>query len=150
MNDSLRTDVFVRYRPEIIATACIYLSARKLKIPMPRSPSWFEVLGVEEDDIRDCCYRIVCLYNTKKAKFDELDANVESLKKKMDDERRANRENRDASKGGTPSQSSPASKQASPSNNHVSLCYFALFIITLHKCDFGIHRFDNSDLFHTG
>jgi len=118
MNDSLRTDVFVRYRPEIIATACIYLSARKLKIPMPRSPSWFEVLGVEEDDIRDCCYRIVCLYNTKKAKFDELEANVESLKKKMDDERRANRENRDASKGGTPSQSSPASKQASPSNNH--------------------------------
>ena len=57
MNDSLRTDVFVRYRPEIIATACIYLSARKLKIPLPKNPSWFEVLGVEEDDIRDCCYR---------------------------------------------------------------------------------------------
>ena len=32
MNDSLRTDVFVRYAPETIATACIYLSARKLKV----------------------------------------------------------------------------------------------------------------------
>ena len=32
MNDSLRTDVFVRYKPETIATACIYLSARKLKV----------------------------------------------------------------------------------------------------------------------
>jgi len=115
MNDSLRTDVFVRYRPEIIATACIYLSARKLKIPLPKNPSWFEVLGVEEDDIRDCCYRIVCLYNTKKASSSELEASVDALKKKMDDERRANRENSGtASKTGTPSQSSPASKHASP------------------------------------
>ena len=66
MNDSLRTDVFVRYPPETIATACIYLSARKLKVPLPKNPSWFDVLNVEEDDIRDCCYRIVCLYNGKK------------------------------------------------------------------------------------
>ena len=45
MNDSLRTDVFVRYPPETIAVACIYLSARKLKEPLPKNPSWFEVLG---------------------------------------------------------------------------------------------------------
>ena len=57
MNDSLRTDVFVRYPPETIAVACIYLSARKLKEPLPKNPAWFEVLGVEEDDIKDCCYR---------------------------------------------------------------------------------------------
>ena len=100
MNDSLRTDVFVRYAPETIATACIYLSARKLKVilfqiygtivvdktilckiwctiivniifidtkvPLPKNPSWFDVLGVEEDDIKDCCYRIMCLYDRKK------------------------------------------------------------------------------------
>ena len=46
MNDSLRTDVFVRYPPETIAVACIYLSARKLKEPLPKNPSWFEVLGM--------------------------------------------------------------------------------------------------------
>jgi hypothetical protein len=40
MNDSLRTDCFVRYQPETIACACIYLSARKLSIPLPRKPSW--------------------------------------------------------------------------------------------------------------
>jgi len=118
MNDSLRTDVFVRYRPEIIAAACIYLSARKLKVPMPKNPSWFEVLGVEEDDIRDCCYRIVCLYNTKKAVMDELEAGVDVLRKKLDDARRANREHTGTSNKGTPSQSSPASKHTSPSNNH--------------------------------
>ena len=40
MNDSLRTDCFVRYQPETIACACIYLSARKLGIPLPRKPAW--------------------------------------------------------------------------------------------------------------
>ena len=69
MNDSLRTDVFVRYMPETIAVACIYLAARKLKEPLPKNPSWFEVLGVEEDDIKDCCYRMIQLYNRKKVSF---------------------------------------------------------------------------------
>merc|ERR1712223_312379 len=68
MNDSLRTDVFVRYPPETIAVACIYLSARKLKEPLPKNPAWFEVLGVEEDDIKDCCYRMICLYNRQKTR----------------------------------------------------------------------------------
>ena len=66
MNDSLRTDVFVRYTPETIAVACIYLSARKLKVALPKSPSWFDVLGVEEDDIKDCCYRMICPYKREK------------------------------------------------------------------------------------
>ena len=32
MNDALRTNVFVRYQPETIACACIFLSARQLKV----------------------------------------------------------------------------------------------------------------------
>lgn len=32
MNDSLRTDVFVRFSPEIIACACIFLAARVVKV----------------------------------------------------------------------------------------------------------------------
>ena len=32
MNDSLRTDVFMRFRPERIAVACIFLAARHLKV----------------------------------------------------------------------------------------------------------------------
>ena len=66
MNDSLRTDVFVRYPPETIAVACIYLSARKLRVALPKNPSWFQVLAVEEDDIKECCYSMICLYNRKK------------------------------------------------------------------------------------
>lgn len=36
MNDSLRTDVFVRYDPETIACACIYLAARQLNVRFER------------------------------------------------------------------------------------------------------------------
>ena len=32
MNDSLRTNVFVRYTPETIACACIFLAARQLQV----------------------------------------------------------------------------------------------------------------------
>lgn len=32
MNDALRTDVFVRFEPETIACACIYLAARALQV----------------------------------------------------------------------------------------------------------------------
>ena len=32
MNDSFRTDVFVRFDPETIACACIFLAARQLKV----------------------------------------------------------------------------------------------------------------------
>ena len=32
MNDSLRTDVFLKYAPEKIGCACIFLAARQLKV----------------------------------------------------------------------------------------------------------------------
>jgi len=32
MNDSFRTNAFVRFRPETIACACIYLAARNLQV----------------------------------------------------------------------------------------------------------------------
>lgn len=32
MNDALRTDAFVRFEPETIACACIYLAARTLQV----------------------------------------------------------------------------------------------------------------------
>lgn len=66
MNDSLRTDVFVRYHPETIACACIYLTARKINIPLPSQPSWYGIFKVSKDDIIDVCYRICELYRRPK------------------------------------------------------------------------------------
>lgn len=81
MNDSLRTDVFVRFNPESIACACIYLSARKISLPLPNNPSWFGVFNVNEDDILDIAYKIMDLYRRPKPNAEALDQSVEKLKK---------------------------------------------------------------------
>jgi hypothetical protein len=66
MNDSLRTDVFVRYQPETVACACIYLTARKLQLPLPKNPSWYSIFGATETEVRDIAIRILKLYNRPK------------------------------------------------------------------------------------
>jgi hypothetical protein len=65
MNDSLRTDVFLRYKPEIVACACIYLSARELKIPLPVSPAWFTIFGADEESLKIISVRLLHLYSHK-------------------------------------------------------------------------------------
>jgi hypothetical protein len=62
MNDALRSDVFVRYDPETVACACIYLSARRLKISLPKAPAWFTLFHVTQAQIDDVCKRILRLY----------------------------------------------------------------------------------------
>jgi len=116
MNDSLRTDVFVRYPPETIAVACIYLSARKLKVALPKNPSWFQVLSVEEDDIKECCYSMICLYNRKKPNQEELEGEVESLRRKQEQSRRAARGEPASgnTNSNTPNASTPPSRSGSP------------------------------------
>lgn len=81
MNDSFRTDVFVRYQPETIACACIALSARKLNINLSTTPPWFVVFKVKEDDLIDACFRIMELYHRGKPNTDKLEAAVDELKK---------------------------------------------------------------------
>lgn len=91
MNDSFRTDVFVRYQPETIACACIYLTARKLNIPLPNNPSWFLIFRVSEDNMLDVCYRIMALYKRSKPNAEKLEDAVESLKKKYQDQKKKER-----------------------------------------------------------
>ncbi|XP_013790464.1 cyclin-L1-like [Limulus polyphemus] len=81
MNDSLRSDVFVRYHPESIACACIYLSARLLQIPLPSKPAWYLIFGVIEKDIKDICLTILALYTRRKSDPDRLEKIVDELKK---------------------------------------------------------------------
>lgn len=69
MNDSLQTDVFVQFDPETIACACIYLSARKLHIPLPKNPAWFSLFNANETDIQDICRKILKLYHRTKVSW---------------------------------------------------------------------------------
>uniref|UniRef100_A0A2K5JVP1 Cyclin C-terminal domain-containing protein n=1 Tax=Colobus angolensis palliatus TaxID=336983 RepID=A0A2K5JVP1_COLAP len=77
MNDSLRTDVFVRFQPESIACACIYLAARTLEIPLPNRPHWFLLFGATEEDIQEICFKILQLYARKKVDLTHLEGEVE-------------------------------------------------------------------------
>ena len=81
MNDSLRTDVFVRYDPETIACACIYLSARKLGIALPCSPAWYLLFNCEEKQLKDICIRILKLYTRPKPNAHELNRIITTLAK---------------------------------------------------------------------
>ncbi|XP_031519148.1 cyclin-L2 isoform X3 [Papio anubis] len=80
MNDSLRTDVFVRFQPESIACACIYLAARTLEIPLPNRPHWFLLFGATEEEIQEICLKILKLYARKKVDLTHLEGEVEKRK----------------------------------------------------------------------
>lgn len=81
MNDSFRTNVFVRFPPETIACACIYLAARKLQIALPNSPAWYLLFGAQESEIQAVCVSILQLYSWHKINVDELEKLVANLKK---------------------------------------------------------------------
>ncbi|KAL1122377.1 hypothetical protein AAG570_003782 [Ranatra chinensis] len=81
MNDALRSDVFMKYDPETVACACIYLSARRLNISLPKLPAWFTLFKVTEPDIVSVCRRILRLYNRPKKNADDLERKVEELRK---------------------------------------------------------------------
>ncbi|THD23772.1 Cyclin-L2 [Fasciola hepatica] len=81
MNDSLRTDLFVRYLPEAIACACIYLASCKLGIPLPRHPAWWEMFTVDEESVREIALCLVRLYARPKADIAELETELAKLRK---------------------------------------------------------------------
>lgn len=85
MNDSFRTNAFVRFRPETIACACIYLAARNLQIPLPNSPPWYSLFGATEAAIHIICRSILKLYTRHKPNVEELDKSVNDLKKVLMD-----------------------------------------------------------------
>lgn len=97
MNDALRTDVFMRFPPETIACACIYLTARKIGLPLPNNPHWFLLFKVTEEDIREVSLRILQLYKRPKVNPDELEAKVDALRKIYQANRQAQKE-RDSAK----------------------------------------------------
>ncbi|XP_005987362.1 cyclin-L1a [Latimeria chalumnae] len=116
MNDSLRTNVFVRFQPETIACACIYLAARALQIPLPNRPHWFLLFGATEKEIQDICVTTLKLYTRKKPNYELLDKEVEKRKVALQE---AKLKAKGLNPEGTPALStlggfSPASKPSSP------------------------------------
>jgi transcription initiation factor TFIIIB Brf1 subunit/transcription initiation factor TFIIB len=117
MNDSLRSNVFVRFTPESIACACIFLSARVLGISLPTNPPWYSLFDVTHEDIVEICTIILELYSRPKV-------NIESLEKTVDALSKAYQESRSRAKHGasTPPTDTKAGKVSLPVNaNNSSL-----------------------------
>ncbi|CAC5385116.1 CCNL [Mytilus coruscus] len=113
MNDSFRTNVFVRFLPESIACACIYLAARQLQIALPDRPSWYSIFNVREDDIQEICLTILRLYARQRPNVEELGAKVMEAK-------RIQMENKKKSKGMTSDYGTPNSTSRANSPKNVS------------------------------
>ncbi|KAG5835585.1 hypothetical protein ANANG_G00245560 [Anguilla anguilla] len=84
MNDSLRTDVFLRFSAETVACACIYLSARSLQIPLPDQPPWFWLFGANEEELREVCHRILRLYTLPQVPLPKLQQLVAECRHVLD------------------------------------------------------------------
>ncbi|CAF0753123.1 unnamed protein product [Rotaria sordida] len=88
MNDSLRTDIFLRFTPETIACACIDLAARILQISLPKNPPWFIIFGAKSDEIHYIMIAILRLYKHRPKSLDELEKIVNTIREKREDERK--------------------------------------------------------------
>ncbi|KPL94043.1 cyclin-L2-like protein [Sarcoptes scabiei] len=87
MNDSLQTNVFVRFPPESIACACVHLSARILKVPLPTKPSWYELFNVDTETIEAICKSILMLYTRKPLSQEILEQKVAEVRLRVEKEK---------------------------------------------------------------
>ena len=73
MNDSMRTDLCVRLKPEAIACGCIYMAARKLQHPLPTQPPWWHVFDVPKEQLDTVVAETLQLYTLPKCEYIEVD-----------------------------------------------------------------------------
>lgn len=62
LNDSFRTNLCLRFRPEVLATAAIYLSLRILQVPIPDDPPWYSVFDCALVDLQEAASVMADLY----------------------------------------------------------------------------------------
>lgn len=89
MNDILRTDVFVRHTPEAVACACIFLAARRLGIPLPRCPPWWEMFNVDDESVHEIALCLQRLYVREKPNIIAIETRLAEARKKQAEEREA-------------------------------------------------------------
>ena len=60
MNDSLRTNVFVRFSPKTVAVSCLFLAARQLQVSGGQGGSWHASLHslMLEGEFEDVCMHV--------------------------------------------------------------------------------------------
>lgn len=69
VNDSLRTDLSLRFRSEVIACAAIYMASRSLEIKLPDHPPWWALFNADMQEMGQICNTILALYHRPKVGF---------------------------------------------------------------------------------
>ncbi|CAM9491429.1 unnamed protein product [Hapterophycus canaliculatus] len=69
INDSLRTDLSLRFRSEVIACAAIYMASRSLGIKLPDNPPWWVLFNADMQEMGEICNTILALYHRPKVTF---------------------------------------------------------------------------------
>lgn len=66
LNDSAQTSLCLRYTPQTIASACIYLSAAHLDMTIQpiKAGRWVDKLDISQEDMELICSEILALYYT--------------------------------------------------------------------------------------
>ncbi|KAI9907991.1 hypothetical protein PsorP6_003491 [Peronosclerospora sorghi] len=69
INDSLRIDLCVRYKAQVIACAAIFLASRFQAVALPENPSWYSLFDVEKSQMYEVSVVIMQLYKQEKVKW---------------------------------------------------------------------------------
>jgi len=66
VNDSLRTTLCLQFKPQLIASAAIYLASKFLKYQLPDSgpTPWWEVFNAKIEDLEEISNQILDLYES--------------------------------------------------------------------------------------
>ncbi|GLC50293.1 hypothetical protein PLESTB_000363400 [Pleodorina starrii] len=81
LNDSLRTTLCVRFKGHVVAAGAIYLAARRLQVPLPDNPPWWEAFKVSTDQLVEVVIALHSLYQRPKAHY--IEVNPEVLKQQQ-------------------------------------------------------------------
>ncbi|KAL7589892.1 hypothetical protein Lser_V15G40180 [Lactuca serriola] len=68
-NDSLRSTLCVRLKAEVVACGVVYAAARRVHVPLPENPPWWEAFEVEKSGIDEVCRVLAHLYSLPKAEY---------------------------------------------------------------------------------
>ena len=74
INDSLRTEACIRFAPEVICCAALWMGGRVLQIKLPSdsSPPWWELFDAQKEDMDTICAQIAALYSRGRARYVDL------------------------------------------------------------------------------
>ncbi|CAH0473978.1 unnamed protein product [Peronospora belbahrii] len=69
INDSLRTDLCVRYKAQVISCAAIFLASRFQDVALPANPPWYALFDVEKTQLYAVSVAIMEMYKQEKLEW---------------------------------------------------------------------------------